>query len=67
MALSLEDTAYILTYRADGGPNRRDNLVAVLRWLEQRSPLEVIVFKQDSARKARRSASGRMRKRADPH
>src|ERR1700704_2116018 len=49
MALSMEDTAFILTYRENGGGERRDNLLAVLRWLERRPLLEVIVFAQDVA------------------
>jgi hypothetical protein len=44
----MEDTAYILTYRENGDGDRRDNLLAVLRRLEQRPPLEVIVFEQDT-------------------
>ena len=44
----MEDTAYILTYRENADGERRDNLLAVLRWLELRPLLEVIVFEQDS-------------------
>ena len=44
----MDDTACILTYRDDDGGDRRDNLLAVLRWLEQWPLLEVIVFEQDS-------------------
>lgn len=44
----MEDTAYILTYRESGSAERRDNLLAVIRWLERLPLLEVIVFQQDS-------------------
>ncbi|HEX3633881.1 MAG TPA: galactosyltransferase-related protein [Casimicrobiaceae bacterium] len=43
----MEDTAYILIYRENGDGERRDNLLAVLRWLERRPRLEVIVLEQD--------------------
>jgi hypothetical protein len=32
MALPMEDTAYISTYHENGDGERRDNLVAMLRW-----------------------------------
>jgi hypothetical protein len=52
MALPMEDAAYILTYRENGDGERRENLLAVLRWLERRPLLEVIVFEQDSVPRA---------------
>jgi hypothetical protein len=48
MALPMDDTAYILTYREYGDGERHDNLLAVLRWLERRPLLEVVVLEQDS-------------------
>ncbi|MGH8712947.1 MAG: galactosyltransferase-related protein [Casimicrobiaceae bacterium] len=45
----MDDASYILTYRDDGGAERRANLRAVLRWLELRPRLEVIIVEQDSA------------------
>ena len=48
----MEDTAYILTYRENGDGERRDNLLAVLGWLQRRPNLEILIFEQDSVPRA---------------
>jgi hypothetical protein len=42
MALSMDDTAYVLTYRESGAAERRDNLLAVVHGLGRTPLLEVI-------------------------
>ncbi len=43
----MEDTSYIMTFRAGG--ERRANLQAVLAWLERHPPGEIILVEQDVA------------------
>jgi len=43
----MQALSYLLTYR-ESGPDRRDNLLAVLSWLRQWPEVEIIVVEQDS-------------------
>ncbi len=45
----MHPVSYILTYRQGEGPQRRDNLAAVLGWLAQYPQFEPIVVEQDDA------------------
>jgi hypothetical protein len=44
----MAEATYIMTYRDGDGPARRDNLLAVLRWLSRYPMFDVVVVEQDS-------------------
>jgi hypothetical protein len=44
----MRDLSYLITYRESGSSDRRENLLAVLRWLGQWPEIEVIVVEQDA-------------------
>jgi len=44
----MKDVSYLITYRASGSIDRRENLLAVLRWLAQWPDVQTIVVEQDT-------------------
>jgi hypothetical protein len=44
----MKDANYLITYRESGSADRRENLLALLRWLAQWPELEALVVEQDT-------------------
>jgi hypothetical protein len=44
----MKDASYLITYRESGSADRRENLLALLRWLAQWPELQTIVVEQDT-------------------
>lgn len=44
----MQGLSYVMTYRESGSHDRRENLLAVLRWLRQWPDVQVIVVEQDT-------------------
>lgn len=44
----MRGVSYLITYRESGSPDRRENLLTVLRWLAQWPDVQTIVIEQDT-------------------
>jgi hypothetical protein len=54
----MQGLSYLITYRESGSSERRENLLAVLRWLAQWPELQVVVVEQDSVPRLDRGIVG---------